>query len=188
MIVIVDYGGQYVHRIWRSLKYLGVESKIVGKNTSLDDVLGLDPIGLILSGGPTSVYSDSESLGDYMGFLDCGLPVLGICLGHQLMAHALGGVVKQGDSGEYAAVDIRVLVPGDLFNGLDDTLTVWMSHRDEVVEVPEDFISLAESDVCSVEAMKHVSKPLYGVQFHPEVEHTPKGSDILKNFIGVCRK
>ncbi|MFH1403212.1 MAG: GMP synthase subunit A [Candidatus Altiarchaeota archaeon] len=186
MIIVVDYGGQYVHRIWRSLKYLGVESKVVGRDTPIEEMMSMNPEGFIMSGGPSSVYEDSDKLGDYKGILDSGLPVLGICLGHQIMAHALGGVVRKGESGEYAAVDIRVLEEDDLFKGLESTLTVWESHRDEVVELPPGFVCLAESDICSIEAMKHESKRLYAVQFHPEVNHTPHGAEILKNYMRVC--
>jgi GMP synthase (glutamine-hydrolysing) len=186
VIIIIDYGGQYVHRIWRSLKYLGTESRIIGKLTSVEELLSYKPDGVILGGGPHSVYEDSDKLGDFKGILEAGLPLLGICLGHQLIAHAFGGEVRRGVSGEYAAVEIRVLDEDDLFRGLDPKLTVWESHRDEVTRLPPDFIRLAESETCPIEAMKHDSRSIYGVQFHPEVNHTEKGSEILGNFIDVC--
>jgi GMP synthase (glutamine-hydrolysing) len=113
---------------------------------------------------------------------------LGICLGHQIIGRAFGGEVARGESGEYAAVEIDILEPDDLFKGLGRKLTVWESHRDEVSRLPEDFILLAKSEVCAVEAMKHKSKSIYGVQFHPEVHHTPDGFDILRNFVNVITK
>jgi len=186
MIAIVDYKGQYVHRIWRSLRELGVESKIIPYSTPLSEVKALHPDGIILSGGPYSVYDDEGILGDYLGFISFGLPVLGICLGHQILGRAFGGEVRRGESGEYAAVDIEVVEEDDLFMGLERRLVVWESHRDEVSRMPEDFVLLARSEVCAVEAMKHKTKRIYGVQFHPEVNHTPKGFDLLKNFAGVC--
>lgn len=186
MIVIVDYHGQYVHRIWRSLDYLGVESKIVSNTTSASEISKMNPEGIILSGGPYSVYSDEDRLGDYFRILELDLPILGICLGHQIIAKKFGGVVKQGVSGEYAEVEITVKEENDLFKGLGDKLTVWESHRDEVVSIPNELTCLASSRVCEIEALKHTERRIYGVQFHPEVYHTPKGSEILKNFVGVC--
>ncbi|MCX6695093.1 MAG: GMP synthase subunit A [Candidatus Altiarchaeota archaeon] len=186
MIAIVDYKGQYVHRIWRSLREIGVESKIVPYSTPLREVKDMNPEAIVLSGGPYSVYDDEGILGDFRGFIDSGLPVLGICLGHQIIGRAFGGEVKRGESGEYAAVEIEVLEEDDLFKGVGKNLVVWESHRDEVSKLPEDFILLAKSDVCAVEAMKHKAKRIYGVQFHPEVHHTPQGFDILKNFVSVC--
>jgi len=188
MIVIVDYGGQYVHRIWRSLREIGQESRIVPKSTPFSGIQGEDPVGVVLSGGPASVYEEVADLGEYGEILDSGLPVLGICFGHQLLAHHFGGRIRQGASGEYAEVEIMVTEAGDLFQGLPDRIRVWMSHRDEVAAIPECLVRLAYSDVCEYEAIRHESLPVYGVQFHPEVHHTPLGSDILKNFVGVCRR
>jgi len=186
MIVIVDYKGQYVHRIWRSLRELGVESVIVPYSAPLGEVLAGKPSGVILSGGPYSVYDDEGVLGDFRGFLDCGLPVLGICLGHQIIARAFGGEVRRGDSCEYAEVEVEGLEEDDVFRGLGGRLVVWESHRDEVSRLPSGFVLLARSEVCAVEAMRHKSRMVYGVQFHPEVHHTPQGFDILRNFVGIC--
>lgn len=186
MILIVDYGGQYVHRIWRSLSYLNVESEVIPFEMPLDEVRGKKPSGLILSGGPYSVYEDGGKLGDYGSLIELGCPVLGICLGHQIIAHYFGGKVGRGASGEYAEVEITVLDEDELFRGLGNRLLVWESHRDEVSEMPKDFVCLARSDVCGFEAIKHKSRSVYGVQFHPEVHHTPMGQAILRNFVGVC--
>ncbi|MFH1722526.1 MAG: gamma-glutamyl-gamma-aminobutyrate hydrolase family protein, partial [Candidatus Altiarchaeota archaeon] len=116
------------------------------------------------------------------------LPILGICLGHQLIAHHFKGTVGRGESGEYAEVEIEILDPDTLFKGLPRHIKVWESHRDEVAKAPPDFTVLAKSEVCPVEAMRHKTKKIFGVQFHPEVEHTPQGSIILKNFIDLCEK
>lgn len=188
MIVIVNNGGQYVHRIWRSLKYLNVESEIVDVRTPASEVEEKNPEGLILSGGPYSAYSERELLSLNNRVLEEGYPVLGICLGHQIIAEHFGGKVEVGSKAEYAEVEIRVLEKDDLFKGLDDRLTVWESHKDEVVKLPDDFICLASSSICEIEAMKHGTRAVYGVQFHPEVHHTPTGSDILKNFVEVCKR
>ena len=166
MIVIVDYGGQYVHRIWRSLKYLGVESETMPSSTRWDDVASRSPEAFILSGGPHSIHTDEVS-DLYKRVLASGKPVLGICLGHQLIANYFGGEIREGAVGEYAEVEITILSEDDLFAGLPKKLRVWESHRDEVADVPTDLTVLAESDACPVEALKHESKPIYSVQFHP---------------------
>jgi len=188
MILIVNFHGQYVHRIWRSLKYLKIESEIVPNMITADEVLAKKPSGVIFSGGPYSVYKDKEKLGSHKEIIKLDLPVLGICLGHQMIADSLGGEVKEGLSGEYAAVEIDILDEDDLFIGLGSRIVVWESHKDEVASMPKDFKCLASSSICKYEAIKHKSKPIYGVQFHPEVEHTPKGPEILKNFHNTCKK
>jgi len=187
MFLVVNNRGQYVHRIWRSLTYLGVEAKIVPNTIPIEELSGMRPEGVVLSGGPHSVYRERDSLGVCEDALEADFPVLGICLGHQVMALHFGGEVSEGKTAEYAKVDLTVIEEDDLFRGLPRRISVWESHKDEVVRPPEDFIVLAASDICKVEAMKHRKKPIYGVQFHPEVEHTPQGMDILKNFIGVCK-
>lgn len=187
MIVVVDYGGQYVHRIWRSLKYLDVESEIVGSGTPWSAISSKNPDAFVLSGGPHSIHKDKVS-GVYRNVIESGKPVLGICLGHQLIAHHFGGTIKEGEIGEYAEVEIEVIEEDDLFSGVPRKLRVWESHRDEVSKVPKELEVLAKSAICQVEAIKHKSRPVYGVQFHPEVEHTQEGPKILKNFIGACKK
>ena len=147
----------------------------------------MQPEGVVLSGGPYSVYRERESLGVCEDALEADFPVLGICLGHQVMALHFGGEGSEGKTAEYAKVDLTVIEEDDLFRDFPRRISVWESHKDEVVRAPEDFIVLAASDICKIEAMKHKKKPIYGVQFHPEVEHTPQGMDILKNFVGVCR-
>lgn len=188
MILIVNYRGQYVHRIWRSLKYLGVESEMVPMETPIERILERDPRGIILSGGPYSVYEDDERLGDYAAILEIDVPILGICLGHQLIAHHFGGSVVTGTSGEYAEVELTITDHDVLFAGLPNHIKAWESHRDECTMAPPGFKVLAESAICPVEAMRHPEKSIFGVQFHPEVEHTPEGPRILQNFVGLCEK
>ncbi len=209
-VLIVDNGGQYVHRIWRSLREIGVESEIVrpedvqvklfsvpGIQSSECPVLGPqspgDPrpktqdriIGLILSGGPTSVYEDDLGLSKEL--LNLTIPILGICWGHQFIAHSLGGKVKYGDKGEYGHSIVKVDEADAILKGMPAEFQAWVSHRDEVVEVPPGFKSLAHSDTCAIEAMRHKEKPVFGVQFHPEVFHTQDGKIVLKNFVEVCK-
>lgn len=188
MFLILNNGGQYVHRIWRSLKYLGEESEIIPNDTPVKEILARNLVGLILSGGPCSVYGGVGKLGSSMDVLESGIPVLGICLGHQIIAQKMGGKVQKGESAEYAQVEVRILERDDLFQGLSEKIQVWESHKDEVSEIPEEFIALAESDICRFEAVKHNKLPIYGVQFHPEVEHTPDGPLILKNYVNACSK
>lgn len=183
-ILIVDNGGQYVHRIWRSLREISQESEIVPPAKIHEKLESEQPIGLILSGGPTSVYEDSLGLSNEL--LDLDMPILGICWGHQLIAHYLGGKVQYGKSGEYGHSIVTVDSEDTILKGMPKTFQAWVSHRDEVVEVPEGFIPLAHSETCAIEAMAHDSKPIYGVQFHPEVFHTQDGKIILKNFVEVC--
>jgi GMP synthase (glutamine-hydrolysing) len=183
-ILIVDNGGQYVHRIWRSLREIGTESEIVPPAKILEKLKSDDPMGLILSGGPTSVYEDT--LGQSKEILNTNIPILGICWGHQFIAHSLGGKVKYGDKGEYGYGEVFVDDEDTILMGMPKKFQAWVSHRDEVVELPQGFKSLAHSETCRIEAMRHEKKPIFGVQFHPEVFHTEDGKLILKNFIEVC--
>jgi GMP synthase (glutamine-hydrolysing) len=114
------------------------------------------------------------------------MPILGICLGLQVMAKAYGGAVRTGSAGGYAAVEIEILDEDDILKGLGPVTKVWASHADEVSKLPTDFVRLARSNICEIEAMKHKEKPLYGVQWHPEVSHTQRGNDLLRNFFHVC--
>ena len=155
------------------------------KNTStIDDILAKEPDGLILSGGPT--LERAGNCDTYVKELD--LPILGICLGHQVMALAYSGKVRTGSAGGYAAIEIEIIEEDDILKGLGTKTSVWASHADEVSALPPDFERLARSHICEIEAMKHKTKPLYGVQWHPEVSHTEKGNELFMNFFEVCRK
>lgn len=183
-IVIINNFGQYNHRISRSLSYLGIENKLVSNSTSLEDIRKLNPEGIILGGGPSI-----ERIGnckEILGNID--VPILGICLGHQLIADYFGGKTKSADVESYAQIEINIMKNTGLFEGIDGTLKVWASHKDEVVTLPDSFEVIADSDKCSIEAMKHKDKEIYGIQFHPEVQHTPRGGEIFENFHKICRK
>jgi GMP synthase (glutamine-hydrolysing) len=187
-IFVVDNGGQWTHREWRVLKYLGVDTKIVPHDTSVEALKAEGVQGLILSGGAPRVGL-ADSLGNcglYLDHLD--VPVLGICAGHQFMARHFGGQAAPGGS-EFGATQL-VLQNGagatPLFKDVPKQSTVWESHHDEVSQVPKDFEVLASSDRCRVQAMQHVTRPLYGLQFHPEVEHSEYGATMFRNFVSIC--
>jgi GMP synthase (glutamine-hydrolysing) len=179
-IVVVDNHGQFTHLERRALRDAGVDTEIVDNTTPPAD---LDADGLVLSGGP-----DMDRIGRCGEYLTLDVPVLGICLGMQLMAAELGGAVAAGDYGGYADVDVRIVDADDpLVGSLAPETRVWASHADEVVELPAGFTRTATSDVCDIEAMSDTARDLYGVQWHPEVAHTERGQVVFENFIERCR-
>ncbi|PSQ49249.1 GMP synthase [Halobacteriales archaeon SW_6_65_15] len=169
-IVVVDNHGQFTHLEHRALRDMGVETEIVENTTAPDEI---DADGLVLSGGP-----DIDDVGNCADYLDLDVPVLGICLGMQVVADELGGEVGPGDYGGYADVTVEITDEGDP--------VVWASHADEVKEVPEGFVRTATSDVCGVEAMADPDRDRYGVQWHPEVAHTEEGEAVFENFREIC--
>ncbi len=178
-IDVVDNHGQFTHLERRALRDLGVESDLVDNDTPSGD---LDADGLVLSGGP-----DIDDVGRIDDHLAMDVPVLGICLGMQAMARALGGAVGSGDYGGYADVTVAVTDADDpLVGSLAPETAVWASHADEVTKVPEGFSVTARSEVCDVEAMSDPEADLYGVQWHPEVAHTAEGTELLENFVAIC--
>ena len=184
-VYVVDNGGQWTHREWRVLKYLGVDAKIVPNATPFEELGDLD--GLVLSGGAPRVGLDAQAMGRNGEYLDrADFPILGICAGHQFMALHLGGDAKPAKTPEFGKAQLVVDEEDDLFRGLPRQLEVWESHNDEVARLPAGFAILAHNDVCPVQAMKSTTRPLYGVQFHPEVEHTQHGSEMFRNFLAVC--
>ncbi len=182
-ILVINNYGQFCHLIHRAVRDLDQEVELMKNTSTIEEIMSKEPDGIILSGGPTLERAGNCSL--YVKELD--LPILGICLGHQVMAQAYGGEVKTGAAGGYAAVEIEVIEENDILKGIGPRTKVWASHADEVCSLPPDFIKLARSRICEIEAMKHKTKPLYGVQWHPEVSHTERGNDLLKNFFEVCR-
>ena len=182
-ILVINNYGQTCHLIHRSLRDLGMDATLLSNTSTTEDVQRLAPDGLVFSGGPTM-----ERAGNGAALIMMDLPVLGICLGHQLMALAYGGETRTGKFGGFAHVDIEVLEEDDILKGMAPRTKVWASHQDEVSKLPPDFMLLARSSICEIEAMRHKAKPLYGVQWHPEVSHTEKGIDLLKNFLEVCRQ
>jgi GMP synthase (glutamine-hydrolysing) len=180
-LLVVNNYGQTCHLIHRSLRDLGMDAKLVANTSSVDDILKQQPDGLVFSGGPTM-----DRAGNGENLIKIDKPILGICLGHQLMAKAYGGELRTGQYGGFARVDIDVIEEDDILKGIGPKTVVWASHSDEIAKMPPDFVVLARSNICEYEAIRHKSKPLYGVQWHPEVSHTEKGILLLKNFLEVC--
>ena len=183
--MVLDAGGQYCHLIARKVRELGVYAEVRPSHTPASRLA--ETLGLILSGGPASVNEPGSPAVDPALFAT-GRPALGICYGHQLMAHVLGGRVEPGERGEFGLAQLDITSVSPLFAGLDPARRqVWMSHRDLVVGLPPGFEPLARTDTCPVAAMGHLSRRLYGVQFHPEVVHTLQGREILANFVfSIC--
>jgi GMP synthase (glutamine-hydrolysing) len=185
-ILILDFGAQYGQLIARRVREQNVFCQIVRHDIAAARVKELQPRGLILTGGPASVYEPGAPHCDPAIF-DLGIPTLGICYGLHMACQALGGEVKRAEAREFGRAHCHVHEVDGLFVGVPTETVVWMSHGDQVEPVDGDFVSLASTDTCPVAAVKHRSRPVYGLQFHPEVGHTPYGSRILRNFLyEVC--
>ncbi|MBN1901844.1 glutamine-hydrolyzing GMP synthase [Candidatus Sumerlaeota bacterium] len=188
MILILDFGSQYSQLIARKIRSLRVYAEILPFYAPLNVILKKAPGGVILSGGPASALQTKAPTVSKKLF-DLDIPILGICYGMQLMAYLLDGKITRGNTREYGRSEIRIQSDSALFKGIPDGNTVWMSHGDSVGKVPSGFRILAGSHDCPVTAMGHKTKPLFGVQFHPEVHHTQNGLRILKNFAqNICRE
>jgi len=186
-IVILDFGAQYSQLIARRIREQNVFSVVLPCTAPLEEIRSYSPVGVVLSGGPSSVY-DADAPPADPGVFSLGVPVLGICYGLQFMAHALGGKVKPADKREYGHADVELLNGSPLFRGLPRELSVWMSHGDEAVELPAGFHLTARTPNSSVAAIENSEKRMYAVQFHPEVHHTRMGTDILRNFaLDICQ-
>ncbi len=187
-IFVVDNGGQWTHREWRSLKYLDVETKIIPNTTSFSEILDEKINGLVLSGGAPRIGL-ADSLGNIDEYLkNASFPILGICAGHQYMARFFGGDAKPAKVPEFGKVDLEIIKEDDLFKGVPKKSIVWESHNDEITKIPDCFDLLASSEDCKVQAIKHKKRPFYGLQFHPEVENTEYGETMFKNFVEICKK
>ena len=185
-IDVVDNGGQWTHREWRVLKYLGVETKIIPNTIAFEDI---EADGLVLSGGAPRIGTEAMKLGNTATILDkADFPILGICVGAQYIALHFGGEADTAETAEFGAMEVEIHEPGDILDGIKSPFLAWESHNDEIKVLPEDFINLASSKTCKVQAFKYTKKPYYGLQFHPEVEHTEQGSDIFKNFARICQE
>ncbi|MFO8110309.1 MAG: GMP synthase subunit A [Thermoplasmata archaeon] len=184
-IDVVDNGGQWTHREWRVLRYLDVDSKIIPNTVPPEDICSQ---GLILSGGAPTISDEKLKLGNVDKYLELDIPILGICVGAQYIARYFGGRAGLACSPEYGKSEIRIINKNDLFKGLPEKFVVWESHNDEVKELGNELELLATSETCNVQAFKHVNKKIYGLQFHPEVEHTEYGVDIFKNFAKMCEE
>jgi GMP synthase (glutamine-hydrolysing) len=185
-IVVLDYGGQYSQLIARRVRDCGVFSELLPHEVPYAELAARKPRGIILSGGPASVYAQGAPRLDRR-LLELGVPVMGICYGMQLLVHELGGRVEQAAVGEFGRSDLHVCEPGTLLHGLPREQTCWMSHRDTVFEAPPGFTALASSSSSPVAAVEEPTRGIYGIQFHPEVVHTPYGQEILRRFLTeVC--
>ncbi|MHB8634634.1 MAG: GMP synthase subunit A [Thermoplasmatota archaeon] len=187
-IWVVDNGSQWTHREWRVLRYLKQETKIVPNTTPVSELQEANVDGLMLSGGAARVGLDGRlgEVGHYLDRLD--VPILGVCAGHQFMAIHYGGAAAPGKNPEFGLVEMDVLEEDELLRGVPKKTVVWGSHHDEVSRLPPDFQLLASSAACPVQVMRHRSRPLFGVQFHPEVENTRDGVTMISNFVRVCEE
>ncbi|HUT13618.1 MAG TPA: glutamine-hydrolyzing GMP synthase [Thermoguttaceae bacterium] len=186
-VLVLDFGSQYAQLIARRVRQQHVYCEIVRHDITPQRIRELAPMGLILSGGPSSVYAQGAPKCD-PDIFQLGVPVLGICYGMQLACEALGGRVENTPSREYGRARCRITSRNGLFADVPEQTQVWMSHGDQVAQISDDFLPLAETDTCPFAAVKHRRLPIYGLQFHPEVTHTPLGSRILGNFLSsVCK-
>lgn len=187
VVPILDFGSQYVQLIARRVRDAGVFSILVRPDISVEELKAMNPKGLILSGGPSSVYEKDAPQCD-PNLFTLGVPVLGICYGMQAASTVLGAQVKGAHSREYGRAQLNILDRSDLLKGIPEHTAVWMSHGDQVDTLHEDFIALAKTPTCPFAAVKHKTQPFYGVQFHPEVTHTPHGIELLSNFLfQICK-
>jgi GMP synthase (glutamine-hydrolysing) len=181
-VLVLDFGAQYSQLIARRVRECRVYSELIPFDTPVEDIAARKPRGLILSGGPASVYAE-DSLDIDPAVFELGVPILGICYGMQLMTHLLGGTVAKTGKSEFGKTELRLTREGILFDDLPDRQTCWMSHRDSVTEPPAGFESTGSTDSSPVAVMEDAGRRLFGIQCHPEVVHTPHGMDILKNFL-----
>jgi len=194
MILIIDNGSQYTHLIKRNCREMGFDAEMLYSKAGYDKVEELLKSGIakiILSGGPSSVYSDPPNLSSMICKKvkdgEIPLPLLGICYGHQMIAHVFGAKVAKGASAEYGLGEVEIDSQDVLFKNVPKKIRAWVSHFDEAKELPKGFAGLAHSQTCQLEAMRHSEMPVFGVQFHPEVWHTEHGEDILRNFLEISK-
>ena len=185
-ILVLDFGSQYSQLIARRIRECKVYSRIIPYNTPVEEIRAEAPMGIILSGGPASVYQANAPKCDPEIF-NLGIPILGICYGLQLTVATLGGTVSRGQAREYGKAEIEITQESPLLDGLPSPLQVWMSHGDKVTKLPEGFVATAKTENTEYAAVRHVGKKIYGIQFHPEVVHTHRGTEIIRNFaLRIC--
>ena len=186
LVLVIDFGGQYNQLVARRVREGNVYCEIYSYKVALEKIKEKKPMGIILTGGPNSCYEEGAPTADEALFKQ-GIPVLGLCYGDQLMAHVLGGKVERAENREYGKTDICLDTDSKLFEGIETENTCWMSHFDYISKMPEGFKSVAHTVNCPVAAMENVEAGLYGLQFHPEVLHTPDGTKMLFNFVrNIC--
>lgn len=188
-IAVMNFSGQYNHLISRRIKEINGESILLSGKTPLEEIEKQDIAGIILGGGPDSI---PNIIGDelYMNLknilINSQIPILGICLTHQMIASIFNGEVKKSQTPEYGPIEVIVEDDNDILNGLGSKFQAWASHTDEVVKIPNEAKILAKSENCKIEALKIHNRNIFGVQFHPEVSHTQKGGTIFRNFLSLC--
>ncbi len=181
-IIVLDFGSQYTQLIARRIRELGVYSEIKPYYIDIEELRQLQPKGIILSGGPSSVYAEDAPL-PHSDLFEIGCPILGICYGLQVIAFLFDGQVGKAQRREYGRAKIHIDDKSDLFHALEDNLEVWMSHGDHLTKIPKNFNVIAHTSNAPIAAIKNEQQSIFGIQFHPEVVHTPKGTEILKNFV-----
>lgn len=186
MIILVDFGSQTTHLISRRIKELGVKCEIVTPEESLKKIINKKPKGIILSGGPADVFEKDAPMAD-VSILKLGIPVLGICYGHQLIGYLLKGEVKTGSKKEFGPATLLINKYSKLLEGLPEKSAVWMNHGNEITKLPKGFIENARTISKSYAAISNEDKKIYAIQFHPEVVHTQFGTQILENFLKICK-
>ena len=185
VIDVVDNGGQWTHREWRMLRYLDVDTKIIPNDTPVNELRKLD--GLLLSGGAARVGLTGE-LGNCGAYLELEVPILGVCAGHQFMARHYGGDAREAPNPEFGAMEITLINGGGmLFSGTPEKQVVWESHNDEVFPLPDGFFITAKSNSCEVQGMENKEGNRFGLQFHPEVNDSEYGNEIMENFVNICK-
>lgn len=186
LVIVLDFGGQYNQLIARRVREANVYCEVMHYDTPIEEIVAKNPKGIIFTGGPSVVYEEGAPIVDKALF-ESGIPILGICYGTQLMGYVLGAEVAKAEHREYGKTDINLNTESLLFKGIETDTICWMSHTYYVSTLPEGFQAIGTTKTCPVAAMANVEKRLYGVQFHPEVVHTPRGKDILKNFLyNIC--
>ncbi len=186
LVIVVDFGGQYNQLVARRVRECNVYCEIYSYKTDIEKIKEMNPKGIILTGGPNSCYEEGAPTYTKELF-ELGIPVLGLCYGAQLMQHILGGKVERADVQEYGKTHIKVNTESPLFAGVPEETTCWMSHFDYISAMGEGFVSIAHTKDCPVAAAEYAEKKLYGIQFHPEVLHTPEGTKMIFNFVrNIC--
>lgn len=187
IVIVLDFGGQYNQLIARRVREQNVYCEILPYNVSIDRIKEINPKGIIFTGGPATVLDDKAPICD-KAILNLNIPILGICYGMQLISYLQQGMIEKAERREYGKIDITFFPDNKLFNNIEGDSTCWMSHTYHVVDLPVGFISTAKTNSCRIAAFENTQKGLYGVQFHPEVVHTPKGNQILHNFLyDICK-
>ncbi|MEI7511045.1 MAG: glutamine-hydrolyzing GMP synthase [Candidatus Peregrinibacteria bacterium] len=186
-LFVFDFGGQYAHLIANRVRRCKAYSEIVPNDISAEELQKRNPSGIIFSGGPHSVFEENSPQIDPQ-ILELGIPILGICYGHQIIARTLGGKVEAGKVHEFGKADFFPTGESKLFEHLPSSLSMWMSHGDQVTVLPEGFQTIGTTKDCGIAAMEHSEKRIFGVQFHPEVTHSLHGMEVLENFVALCEK